>query len=90
MESLRAISHPKIAKVTHMIDNKYYLYIVFEHAELGDLKDYMLKEKGLEEPEIISIIKQLLEALNAMHKQGICHRNVKPENLNVIDANQET
>ena len=50
MESLRAISHPKIAKVTNMIDNKYFLYIVYEHAELGDLKDYTLKVKGHTEP----------------------------------------
>ena len=68
MESLRVISHPKIARVTHMIDNHYFLYIVYEHVELGNLKDHMVKLKGHTEPQIISVVKQLLEALNAMHK----------------------
>ena len=87
MEALRAISHPKIAKVTHMIDNKYFLYIVFEHVELGNLKDHTWKVHGHTELQVVFIVKQLLEALNALHKQGICHRNLKPENVNVIDYN---
>ena len=32
------------------------------------------------------MIKSLLEGLNAMHKQGFCHRSVKPENIQVIDV----
>ena len=48
----------------------------------------MFKMEGYTEEQVVSIIKQLLEALNAMHKNGICHRNVKPESVQVtqVDA----
>ena len=47
----------------------------------------MFKVSGYMEQHIIVMIRQLLEALSAMHKHGICHRNLKLESIQVIDVN---
>ena len=50
----------------------------------------MLKVRGYTELQIVDIVRQMLEGLSVMHKQGICHRNVKPESLNVMAVNPDS
>ena len=57
MDSLSVISHPNLAKVVQMIDNQFFLYIVFEFLELGNLKDHMLKVQGYTQSQIIIMIR---------------------------------
>jgi calcium/calmodulin-dependent protein kinase I len=39
------------------------------------------KDKYIKEELIHKIIKQLVEAVNYLHKNGVCHRDLKPDNL---------
>ena len=57
-------------------------YIVMEFIDGISLKDY-LKEKGgrLTEEEALKIMKPVLEALVQVHKAGIIHRDISPDNI---------
>jgi len=81
MKVLENLNHPNVTTVVEIIDNQLFQYIVTEYCALGNLKDYMFRKQGFFEPQLKSIVKQLLEGLNALHSRGICHRNIKPDNI---------
>ena len=56
------------------------LYLVFEYCGGGELYNLLYKFGGMEEKQAASVFCQVLLALNYMHKQRICHRDLKAEN----------
>ena len=60
-------------------------YYVMEYLNLKSLDHVFKKQKKLTELEIIRIISQILQAVDYMHKKGICHRDIKPKNI-MIDV----
>lgn len=58
------------------------VYLSLEYSDRGDLNDKIL-ERGLqiEEAEVVDWMRQVCNAMAALHKAGVCHRDVKPENF---------
>src|SRR5215204_241518 len=56
-------------------------YIVMEYVPGGDLKDRLKGEGGLAPETSVEVALQVAEALEAAHKRGIIHRDVKPRNI---------
>lgn len=40
-----------------------------------------LKERSLSTAEILSVLKQVLTAIDGLHKQGLCHNDIKGDNV---------
>ena len=51
----------------------------------GKTLGVLLKEKELSLKEVVDIALQIAEGLNAAHKKGIVHRDIKPDNIMVTD-----
>ncbi|EAS06166.2 protein kinase (macronuclear) [Tetrahymena thermophila SB210] len=75
------LDHPNIiSMVSHTSDN-----IAFEFASSGDIFDYALSKPF--EPELARYYMiQLINVLDYIHQQNICHRDLKLENL-FLDEN---
>lgn len=64
------------------------LFMVFEYVDGRNLFD-VLKESGAFPPEqVVDVLIQTLQTLQAAHSQGILHRDIKPNNLMLTSAGQ--
>ena len=57
-------------------------YLILEYAEKKDLSKYItLIGKGFEESQAICLFLKILEGVKEIHKNGVCHRDLKAENI---------
>jgi len=86
---LKSIKHENIIQIYDVYEDEKYVYLVLELAQHGELFD-RIKEESLTEPQARKVMKQLFEALEYLHNQGIAHRDLKPENILLQDDKELT
>jgi len=75
------VSHHNIVNLLDVGTEDEYRYIVLEYIEGRTLKE-IIEEKGALAPETaVQIAVRILSALQHMHKNGIIHRDIKPQNI---------
>lgn len=88
----RAISlldHPNIVKVFDVSVSDRLQYIVMELVDGINLKEYMVQRRDkLSWKEAVHFITQILEALQHAHEKGIVHRDIKPQNIMLLQSGQ--
>ena len=55
--------------------------MIMEYAEGGELFNYILEKKYLSEDESRNIFQQIIDAVYYLHQIGVCHRDLKLENI---------
>lgn len=81
------IGHPHIVNVLDFNHTKDGLpYLVMEYLEGTDLHRYIVKNGVLSLSDTVHIIRQIGSALQAAHERGIVHRDMKPENVFLVQA----
>ena len=66
------------------IQNKQYL--ILEYASKGEIFDYMVAaNRGLLERHAKFVFKKILEGVQSCHLSGICHRDIKMQNILLDD-----
>lgn len=78
------MNHPNVIKLKEVLLVADQLYMVFEYLDYNIYEVYSkMKDQGkfFTEPEIKSMVFQILNGLAHMHKNGFFHRDMKPENL---------
>ncbi|CAD8167652.1 unnamed protein product [Paramecium pentaurelia] len=78
----RCLRHPNIAQDMELYINEKSetSYLVMEYCNLPSLES-VIKKRPLKIEELKVIIKQLLFAIQHSHSKGICHRDLKPDNI---------
>ncbi len=82
---LKVGSHPNIMKFYGAFEDKRHIYIVMQLVQGGELFDRIISRGRLTEDEAMRITKQLLEAVGHLHRNGIAHRDLKPQNILCAD-----
>ncbi len=83
-KAIAVLSHPNIVKVYDVSYGDRLQYIVMEYIEGITLKEYIEQVKTVAWKEAVHFITQILRALQHAHDKGIIHRDVKPQNIMLI------
>ncbi|KAL6257949.1 hypothetical protein P5V15_011547 [Pogonomyrmex californicus] len=78
---LRRLTHPNIVQLLETYEDKHKVYLVMELVTGGELFDRIVEKGSYTEKDASGLIRQVLEAVDYMHDQGVVHRDLKPENL---------
>src|SRR5262245_29568124 len=77
------LDHPNIVRALDYGDTGNTPYLVMEFVEGESLGQKIERDGKMPEAESIRIIAQVAQGLHRAHKQGIIHRDVKPDNVMV-------
>jgi len=81
----RTLQHPNVVSFREVYVTKTDLCIVMEFAEGGELFKRVRSAKHLSEADARWYFQQIIVGLYHCHKQGVCHRDLKLENI-LLDA----
>ncbi|WKB53513.1 serine/threonine-protein kinase [Eleftheria terrae] len=73
--------HPGIVAVYEYGEDRERAFIAMEYVEGHSVAHYLGRKILFPEQDILSIMVQLLSALDHAHQQGVWHRDIKPANL---------
>jgi serine/threonine protein kinase len=77
-------NHANIVHLFEDYETAEEIYLVMELIKGGDLFDYITKHRCFDEPTSALMIKDVSEGILYLHTKKIVHRDVKPENLLVM------
>jgi eukaryotic-like serine/threonine-protein kinase len=79
------LSHPGIVAVYDYGEDAGVAYIAMEFVEGHDLGEYAKQGVRFEVADVVSLMTQLLDALQYALDQGVIHRDIKPANIIVTN-----
>lgn len=84
-KAIAMLSHPNIVNVYDVSFGDLIQYIVMEYIEGITLKEFIEKEGSLRWKDAVHFTIQILKGLQHAHDNGIVHRDVKPQNIMVLE-----
>jgi serine/threonine protein kinase len=86
-----SLDHPNIVKVLERGECNQRLYIAMEYLEGRTLAELVEEGVGngsmIELPRCLAIMREVLEAMVAIHARGVVHRDIKPMNVILTRSN---
>lgn len=83
-KAIAVLSHPNIVKVFDVSFGDQIQYIVMEYIDGITLKEYIEQEGVIRWNEALHFTTQILMGLEHAHAKGIIHRDVKPQNIMLL------
>jgi serine/threonine-protein kinase len=81
------ISHPNALSVTDFgEDESGHVFLVMEYLSGKTLKHVIREEGPLPLARVVDIARQIGDALHAAHEQGVVHRDLKSDNIMLLDT----
>jgi len=76
-----SIDHPNVARVYDAGEAGDLAYLVMQHIDGEGLDAVLARERKLDPPRAVDIMRQVASALAAAHERGVIHRDIKPANI---------
>lgn len=81
MSVLRRVRHQHVVQLVQYFEADSRIYLVMELATGGDLFDRVVEKGAFDDKEAARVIRMILDAVQYLHKVGVTHRDLKPDNI---------
>jgi len=81
------LEHPNVVKVLKP-KNQTRMYLPMEYVEGTSLRALLKEKEPLPAERALEIARQVCDALEYLHSQGVVHRDIKPENILITPSGQ--
>ena len=82
------LDHPNIVPLHQAGEDDGKLYVVMRFVQGTDLRELIDRHGALDPQRAVGIVRQVAEALDEAHGNGLIHRDVKPANILIASASQ--
>jgi serine/threonine protein kinase len=79
--SASRLVHPNIVQALDFIRDVSAVFVVMEYVEGQSLGEFVEKNGRMSEEAAVAVITQISQALHFIHRRGMVHRDVKPDNI---------
>jgi serine/threonine-protein kinase len=80
------LNHPHVVNVFDQGDDDGVVFLAMEYVPGHTLRDVIRKEAPMAAARAVALVEPVVSALAAAHRAGLMHRDVKPENVLIADA----
>ena len=84
-KAIALLSHPNIVKIFDVGFTEKLQFIVMEYIDGITLTEYITKHGVLKWKDVVHFTMQILKALQHAHDRGIVHRDIKPQNVMLLE-----
>ena len=74
-------NHDQIPRLLAYFDENQEFYLVQEYIEGHTLAEELISGRRWSESQVIKLLQEVLEILEFVHRQGVIHRDIKPDNI---------
>ncbi len=85
-KAVAMLNHPNIVKILDVSVKTEHKFIVMDYINGITLREYMNRKGALNWREALAFITQILLALDHAHMKGVIHRDIKPQNIMVMEG----
>jgi serine/threonine-protein kinase len=82
------VSHANVIRIHDIGETKGLQYVSMEYFPGENLKDFLRKNPHLSLMQAYQIASQICDGVEAAHRQGVVHRDLKPQNVIIDSRNQ--
>lgn len=88
-QRLLCINHPHVVKIENILADSNNVFLVMEYLRGESLRSYLDRtNRVFSEQHTYNILRNIFDALEAVHREGIIHRDVKPSNIMICALDQ--
>lgn len=88
VSAARRVTHSNVIRIHDIGEAKGLQYVSMEYFPGDTLKEFIRKNPNLSFMQAYQIAAQICEGVEAAHRQGVIHRDLKPQNVIIDSKNQ--
>ncbi|ONL96437.1 Serine/threonine-protein kinase ATG1c [Zea mays] len=90
VDILRRIRHDNVIALHDSVKDHGSIYLILEYCRGGDLHAYLQRHKRVSEKVAKHFIRQLASGLKMLRDNNVVHRDLKPQNILLVENNENT